>query len=108
MQLDRTLFLPMRYSPGFMLGQNPVGLYGLRSGSAFGHLGFLTVLCWADTSRDISVALLNTGKSFAPAMYPRLISLLGALDRACPRVAGRRACPAGGAERKRRTDRRGG
>lgn len=86
-QLDRTLFLPMRYSPGFMLGHDPVGLYGLRSGTAFGHLGFLTVLCWADPSRDISVAFLNTGKSFAPAMYTRLIGLFGAIDSACPRVA---------------------
>src|SRR3546814_13058867 len=34
MQLDRTLFLPMRYSPGLMLGHNPVGLYCLRSGPA--------------------------------------------------------------------------
>src|SRR3546814_2648050 len=62
-------------------------LYGLRSGSAFGHLGFLTVLCWADPSRDISVALLNTGKSFAPAMYTRLISIFGAIDSACTSVA---------------------
>ncbi|NGY05740.1 serine hydrolase domain-containing protein [Solimonas terrae] len=87
LQLDRKLLLPMRYSPGFMLGQNPVGLYGPGSGAAFGHLGFLTVLCWADPARDISVSLLNTGKALAPAAFTRIIGVLLAVADACPRVA---------------------
>ena len=85
-QIDRTLMIPMRYSPGFMLGQNPVGLYGLNTGEAFGHLGFLTVLCWADPARDISVALLNTGKSMAPAMITRLLRVLYTIGKDCERV----------------------
>lgn len=62
---DRRLMLPMRYSQGFMLGNSPLGLYGPETKQAFGHLGFMNILCWADPQRDIAVALLNTGKSLA-------------------------------------------
>jgi len=86
LQIDRTLMLPMRYSAGFMLGENPVGLFGPCSRRAFGHIGFLSILCWADPDRDISVALLNTGKSLAPAMVTRMIGVLHAISAACPRV----------------------
>nr|WP_240954034.1 serine hydrolase domain-containing protein [Solimonas marina] len=83
-QFDRTLLVPLRYSPGFMLGQNPAGLFGPRSGDAFGHLGFVSVLCWADPSRDLSVALLNTGKSMAPTILTRMIGVLRAIAAHCP------------------------
>ena len=61
-QIDRTLYLPLSYSMGFMLGTDPVGMYGLRCGRAFGHIGLSNVLAWADPERDISVALMNSGK----------------------------------------------
>jgi hypothetical protein len=77
------LRIPIRYSAGFMLGENPFGLYGPRCASAFGHLGFISVLCWADPSRDLSVAFLNTGKSVAPVGVLRLARVLGAISRAC-------------------------
>ncbi len=78
--------IPLRYSSGFMLGQNPVGLFGAHSGQAFGHIGFLTILCWADPARDISVALINTGKSLAPASITRMIGVLRTIGSECPRV----------------------
>jgi len=86
MQIDGILRVPLRYSAGFMLGENPFGLYGPRCSNAFGHLGFVSVLCWADPSRDMSVAFLNTGKSMAPAGVLRLARVLGAISRACPPV----------------------
>lgn len=86
-QWDHTLLVPMRFSAGFMLGENPFGLYGPKTHTAFGHLGFITVLCWADPSRDISVALLNTGKSIAPAGITRMIGVLRAIGAACPQIA---------------------
>lgn len=61
-QLDRVLMMPIAYSMGFMLGTDPVGLYGPRCGRAFGHLGLTNVLGWADPDRDISVGFMNTGK----------------------------------------------
>ena len=63
-QIDRTILLPISYSMGFMLGTDPVGLYGFRCGSAFGHVGLSNILAWADPARDISVALMNSGKPF--------------------------------------------
>ena len=86
MQVDGMLRIPIRYSAGFMLGENPFGLYGPRCGRAFGHLGFISILCWADPARDISVAFLNTGKSIAPAGVIRIARVLGAISRACPPV----------------------
>jgi len=61
LQIDRTMMIPMRFSAGMMLGGNPVGLWGQQSGQAFGHVGLINKLCWADSARDISVSLLNTG-----------------------------------------------
>jgi CubicO group peptidase (beta-lactamase class C family) len=87
MQIDGMLRIPIRYSAGFMLGENPFGLYGPRCSHAFGHLGFIAVLTWADPSRDLSVAFLNTGKSVAPIGVLRLARVLGAISRACPPVS---------------------
>ena len=61
--LDRTLMIPMRYSEGMMLGGTPAGLYGPMTHRAYGHLGFMNILGWADPDRDISGAILVTGKA---------------------------------------------
>lgn len=63
LQFDHTLKIPMRYSEGLMLGANPFGLYGPMTGAAYGHLGFMNILGWADPSRDIAASLLVTGKA---------------------------------------------
>jgi CubicO group peptidase (beta-lactamase class C family) len=86
LQMDSILRIPLRFSAGFMLGETPFGLYGPNCPQAFGHLGFLAVMCWADPARDISVALLNTGKSVAPTGIVRLVRVLGAINRNCPQV----------------------
>ena len=70
------ILLPMSYSMGFMLGTDPVGLYGFRCGKAFGHVGLSNILAWADPQRDLSVALMNSGKPFfAPetAYWPEIV-----------------------------------
>lgn len=63
-QVDRIILLPMSYSMGFMLGTDPVGLYGMWCGRAFGHVGLSNILAWADPERDLSVAFMNSGKPF--------------------------------------------
>ncbi|MGD8825811.1 MAG: serine hydrolase domain-containing protein [Myxococcales bacterium] len=63
-QIDRIILLPMSYSMGFMLGTDPVGLYGVWCGKAFGHVGLSNILAWADPARDLSVAFMNSGKPF--------------------------------------------
>jgi CubicO group peptidase (beta-lactamase class C family) len=75
-QIDRVILLPLSYSMGFMLGTEPVGLYGFRCGKAFGHVGLSNILAWADPERDISVALMNSGKPFfalETAYWPEII-----------------------------------
>ncbi len=61
---DRVILLPLRYSMGFMLGGDQLSFFGRRSPRAFGHLGFTNNLVWADPDRELSVALLTTGKPF--------------------------------------------
>ena len=84
LQLDRTLLVPIRFSPGFILGEKPFGLFGGKCARAYGHLGFINIVCWADPDRDISVALLNTGKSTAPHSVPALGRVLWAISHHCP------------------------
>lgn len=80
---DRRLMMPMRYSQGFMLGNSPLGLYGPDTKQAFGHLGFMNILCWADPQRDISVALLNTGKSLGGRHVIAFADLLRTIAEEC-------------------------
>jgi CubicO group peptidase (beta-lactamase class C family) len=61
---DRVILLPLRYSMGFMLGGERLSFFGRRSPRAFGHLGFTNNLVWTDPDRELSVALLTTGKPF--------------------------------------------
>lgn len=79
--IDRTLLVPSRFSEGLMLGTNPVSLFGPMTGSAYGHLGFINIFCWADPSRELSVALLSTGKSLVGTHLAGLARTLWALNR---------------------------
>jgi len=82
-QFDRSLKLPMRYSAGFMLGGAPVGMYGLKTEQAYGHLGYANIFCWADPQRDIAVSLMNTGKLTVGAHLKALPLMLNAISAAC-------------------------
>ena len=84
-QMDASLKMPMRYSAGFMLGGSPVGMYGPNTQYAYGHLGLSNVMCWADPERDISVAILNTGKPVLGNHMLSLFGLLAGISRRCPR-----------------------
>ncbi len=82
---DLTLILPFRYSMGFMLGAEWFSLYGPHTTEAFGHLGLSNIIVWADPARDVSGALLTSGK---PLVYPEIFYLWETMRRigtACPR-----------------------
>lgn len=85
MQIDKGVYLPMRFSAGFMLGANPVGMYGLHSHHAFGHLGFANIFCWADPERDIAVSMITTGKPILGNHILALPKLMHAISTECPR-----------------------
>lgn len=76
---DATLMIPMHYSEGMMMG-GPMSLYGPFTSGAYGHLGFMNILGWADPRRDISCALLVTGKAIlGPHLLPwmKLLTTIG-------------------------------
>ena len=86
LQIDRTMMIPMRFSAGLMLGGNPVGLWGPQSRDAFGHIGLINKLCWADPARDISVSLLNTGFPMVGHHLPALIRFVYTVCKSFPLI----------------------
>lgn len=86
-RIDRTLLVPVRFSMGMVLGERPFGLYGRNCREAYGHLGFMSIVCWADPARDVSCALLNTGKTLSPTGVARLAQVLSTISEQCPRDA---------------------
>jgi CubicO group peptidase (beta-lactamase class C family) len=84
-ELDATLGIPIRYSMGAMLGAKTASLYGLRTSRAFGHLGFTTVVIWADPERDLSACFVSNGKPFIAPGALRWLQLIFAIAKECPR-----------------------
>lgn len=76
-EFDLTLGFPVRYSLGFMLGNQRFGLLGGDNPFAFGHIGLSNNFTWADPERGISVALLTTGKAI---MSPHVVPLFRLLN----------------------------
>lgn len=86
-EFDRSLLVPLRYSAGMMLGDAPFGLFGPDSARAFGHLGFTNNFIWADPERDITVALLTTGKLVLGLHAPFLLNLLYRISKHCRKLS---------------------
>lgn len=79
--LDGSLLLPLRFSAGFMLGARLASLYGVGTPHAFGHLGFISITTWADPDRQLSVALLTTGKGVLGPQLPTMFRLFGEINK---------------------------
>ena len=69
LEVDLSLGLPIAFSYGYMLGGKVLSLYGPNTTQAFGHLGWINIMGWADPERRLSVGLITTGKS---VLYPEL------------------------------------
>lgn len=82
---DATLILPMRYGMGFMLGAEWFSLFGPFTPQAFGHVGFTNVIAWADPERELSAALLTSGKPVVYAEIAWVFEVLRRIGSACPR-----------------------
>jgi CubicO group peptidase (beta-lactamase class C family) len=85
-EIDRSLFMPLRYSAGMMLGASRSGFYGPDTTKAFGHLGFANNILWADPEREVSGALLTTGKLMLGVHLPALFGLMAAISEHCPKL----------------------
>ncbi len=88
LEFDLSLALPVRYAMGFMLGGRRLSFYGPDTLHAFGHIGFITVMGWADPERRISVGFMNSGK---PLLYPEIhhySDIMKQIGLACPKEEG--------------------
>lgn len=83
MRFDRTLMLPLRWSSGLMLGSRLPNFFGLRNARAFGHLGLVSCLSWADPARDIAATILTTGKPFLPSGMRQQFATSCAINTVC-------------------------
>ena len=62
---------------GLMLGAQLLSLYGRDTDQAFGHLGLINIVGWADPERGLSAALITSGK---PMLYPELPRFFGVMQ----------------------------
>jgi CubicO group peptidase (beta-lactamase class C family) len=88
LEFDLSLAMPVRYGMGFMLGGRWLSFYGPDTMSAFGHIGFINVMGWADPDRQISVGLMTSGK---PLIYPEIwhfSDVFNQIGLACPKEPG--------------------
>ena len=74
LEIDLSLGFPTRFSLGLMLGAKVLSLYGRDTDQAFGHLGLINIMGWADPERGLSAALVTSGK---PMIYPELPRFFG-------------------------------
>jgi CubicO group peptidase (beta-lactamase class C family) len=85
--VDGSFPAPIRFTPGFMLGEVGVSLFGWQAPQAFGHLGFTTILLWADPERELSAAVCTTGKSLHPVALTAFAAIIGTISLTIPRSA---------------------
>ena len=85
--MDQTLMMPMRYSAGMMLGDEPFGIWGPNSHHAFGHLGLVNKFAWADPEREMSAALLTTGIPLLTHHVVPLVNTIRTIGNRVPRLS---------------------
>jgi len=83
LDIDFSLGFPTRFSLGFMLGAKLLSLLGRDTELAFGHLGLINIMCWADPERGVSAALVTSGKAI---VYPELPRFYGVMQRIASEV----------------------
>ena len=86
LEIDRSLGFPTRFSYGLMLGAKLLSLYGRDTDLAFGHIGLINILGWADPERGISGGLITSGKAIIYPELPRLYRLMAQIAAGIPKV----------------------
>jgi CubicO group peptidase (beta-lactamase class C family) len=83
LEIDLSLVFPTRFSYGLMLGAKLLSLYGRDTDLAFGHLGLINIMGWADPERGISGGLITSGKAL---VYPEVHRFYGLMQRIASEV----------------------
>jgi CubicO group peptidase (beta-lactamase class C family) len=86
LEIDLSLGFPTRFSYGLMLGAKVLSLYGLDTDLAFGHLGMINIMGWADPERGISGGLITSGKAIVYPELPRFYGLMQRIASEVPKV----------------------
>jgi CubicO group peptidase (beta-lactamase class C family) len=86
LEVDLSLLFPTRFSYGLMLGADYISLYGRDTDLAFGHLGLINIMGYADPERGISVGLITTGKAIVYPELPRFYGLMQRIASEVPKV----------------------
>jgi CubicO group peptidase (beta-lactamase class C family) len=86
LEIDLTLGFPTRFSYGLMLGAKILSLYGRDTDLAFGHLGLINIMGWADPERGISGGLITSGKAIVYPELPRFYGLMQRIASEVPKV----------------------
>ena len=86
LEIDFSLIFPTRFSYGLMLGAKVVSLYGRDTDLAFGHLGLINIMGWADPERAISVGLITTGKAIVYPELPRFYAVMQRIASEVPKT----------------------
>jgi CubicO group peptidase (beta-lactamase class C family) len=77
LEIDLSLLFPTRFAYGLMLGAQVISLFGLDTQHAFGHLGLINIMAWADPERGVSVGLITSGKA---VVYPEVARFYGVMQ----------------------------
>jgi CubicO group peptidase (beta-lactamase class C family) len=86
LEIDLSLGFPTRFSYGLMLGAKVLSLYGRDTDLAFGHLGLINIMGWADPERGISGGLITSGKAIIYPELPRFYALMQRIASEMPKV----------------------
>jgi CubicO group peptidase (beta-lactamase class C family) len=86
LEIDLSLGFPTRFSYGLMLGAKVLSLFGLDTDLAFGHLGLINIMGWADPERGISGGLLTSGKAIVYPELPRFYAVMQRIASEVPKV----------------------
>ena len=86
LEIDFSLGFPTRFSYGLMLGAQRVSLYGLDTQHAFGHLGLINIMGWADPERGLSAGLVTSGKAILYPELPRFYGVMQTIASEVPKV----------------------
>jgi CubicO group peptidase (beta-lactamase class C family) len=86
LEIDLSLGFPTRFGYGLMLGAKVLSLYGRDTDLAFGHLGLINIMGWADPERGISGGLITSGKAIIYPEVPRFYGLMQQIASTIPKV----------------------
>jgi CubicO group peptidase (beta-lactamase class C family) len=86
LEVDFSLGFPTRFSYGLMLGAKLLSIYGPDTEHAFGHLGFTSIIGWADSERALSGAVITNGKSVFPGLLDLVTGPMRKIGSVAPKV----------------------